>query len=61
MTTQELITEITKSLIALIVVIGTGYAIITSNANVALISGTLGVVIGYYFNRISNPTPTGKG
>ena len=56
MTTKELIVEITKSLIAIMVTVGAGYAILTQNSGVALIAGTLGVIIGYYFNRSTTPT-----
>lgn len=56
MTTKDLITEVTKSLIALLVVAGTGYAVITNSPGLPMIAGTLGVVIGFYFNRVTTPS-----
>ncbi len=58
MSTRELITEITKSLIAIMIVVGAGYAMLTNNPGLPLVAGTLGVIVGYYFNRLTSNTPS---
>ncbi len=61
MTIRDLIVEITKSVIALLIVVGGGYAILTNNSQMTAVVGLLGVVTGFYFNRVVTPTPPVKG
>ena len=47
----DLIFEITQSVIALVVVFGTGYAVVTQNAHVVELIPFGTLILGYYFGK----------
>lgn len=48
---QALIMEITQSVIAVLVIIGGGIAMLTGNPHISDLAPILAVVVGYYFGR----------
>lgn len=57
MTTADLLSEVTQSLLAIMVVSGAGYALVFHpTGNNEAVTGALGVVIGWYFRKAVNTT-----
>jgi uncharacterized MnhB-related membrane protein len=59
--------EIMQAVLALMIVAGCGFVIISQpdNPNVTLLSGVVGAVIGFYFTKVPGtdklPAPSGNG
>ncbi len=50
---DEMLFSITQSVIALIVVIGGGLMLLLTDIDPVIVTGLMGVVVGYYFGRHS--------
>jgi hypothetical protein len=58
---HEIIDDIVRALIAAIVLLGGGYAILSGNGHAGEVTALMGVVVGYYYNPFKRPAPASNG
>jgi hypothetical protein len=58
---HEIIDDLVRALIAGIVLLGGGYAILSGNGHAGEITALMGVVVGYYYNPFKRPPGNGNG